>query len=248
MPLLNPIRPLRSRASALGLTFRRGFTLIEVMVVLGIMVTLVAVAVPVGLSMRESSRQALCSGNLRNLGVALQLYAQDNGGVFPETTHTALGDKAWISALESQLGEHYEECRVCPADPQRKERIRDEGTSYILNSYVFVPKLDPFGRPLGKALNRPAALPDPGRTLIAFVCSDQLGTGPGNDHTHSERWTHWDAVRRDISPDRFHGGTQEGTKGRSNYLYADGHVESIEAAEFKRRILNGPTPALPPGT
>lgn len=225
-----------------------GFTLIEVLVVIGIVAVMAAVAIPAGISIKESSLQSNCAGNLRNLGVAFHLYAQENGGVFPETSHTALGDRPWISALESQLGKNYEKSRICPADPKKEDRIRDGGTSYVLNSYIFVPKIDPFGRPMGKLLNRPALLPEPDRTLLAFVCSDQMGTGPGNDHTHSERWTAWDAVRRDISPDRFHGGRSGGSKGKSNYLYADGHVESIPAAEFKSRIQIGPNPALPPGT
>lgn len=226
----------------------KGFTMTELLVVVGIVAVMAAIAIPAGISMREASLQSNCAGNLRSLGVAFYLYAEDNGGAFPETSHTALGNKSWISALEVQLGKNYEKTRICPADPQREQRILDGGTSYVLNSYLFVPKLDPFGRPMGKLLNRPSALPEPDRTLMAFICSDQTGTGPGNDHTHSERWTGWDAVRRDISPDRFHGGRADGTKGKSNYLYADGHVESIQASEFRSRIQTGPNPALPPGT
>lgn len=226
----------------------RGLTLLEILVVVAIVAVLVAASIPVVRSMGDSSKQAACTSNLRNIGAALQLYAQDNQGVYPETTHTALGSKAWISALEEQLGKNYERARVCPADPRREDRIRDGGTSYILNSYIFVPAMDPFGRPLGKTLNRPSLIPDPGRTMIAFVCSDKLGTGPGNDHTHSERWTSWEAVRGDISPDRFGGGSKDGITGRSNYLYVDGHVASINAGELKRLVSEGKNPAKPPET
>jgi len=219
---------------------------VELLIVIAVLAVVAAVSMPVGMAMLDRGRQATCMGNLRGIGLALQLHSQDNGGKFPETTHTAMPGKSWITALENELGSNYERSRVCPADPNREQRIRDGGTSYILNSFIFVPKIDPFGNQIGKIFNRPSAIPVPERTMIAFICSDDTGTGPGNDHTHSERWTTWEAVRRDISPDRFGGGADGGTKGRSNYLFADGSVESIRAADFKSRIAKGENPAKPP--
>jgi general secretion pathway protein G len=54
-------------------------------------------------------------------------------------------------------------------------------------------------------------------------------------------------VTRDISPGRFGGTTADAAKGRSNYLYVDGRVESMQAAEVKRRINSGNNIARPPG-
>lgn len=223
-----------------------GFTLVELLVlmaIIGTLGTLVALGARTAL---VSSRQSVCAGNLRNIGIALHLYAEDHGGNFPETTHSTSLDNAWVYQLETYLGD-FDNIRVCPEDPKRSERMKARGTSYILNSFIFVPETDPFGEPVGPSLNRLSAIPDPSRTLIAFICSDRTGTGPGNDHTHSNQWSSWSAVIRDISPGRFGGTTADAAKGRSNYLYVDGRVESMSAADVKRKINAGINIAYPPG-
>lgn len=160
---------------------------------------LASLAMMGGRSAITASKQAASTSNLRNIGVALRMYADDNQGKFPETTHTASLGRAWIYSLQGYMG-NFDETRICPADPKAKGRREAKGSSYVLNSYLFVPAMGPFGEPIGPQLNRVNAIPDPSRTLIAFICSDRTGTGPGNDHTHSNLWTSWSAVCNDISP------------------------------------------------
>lgn len=216
----------------------RGFTLLELLVV----VVMVGVMALVGFSLARVARgkadEVACMGNMRQIGVAMQLYANDTGA-YPETAHTASLENAWIYQLEDYLGD-FDETRVCPADPNAAERLAQKGTSYVLNSYVFVPTTDAFGNAVGEAMNRPALLEDMTQTLLAFCCSDEVPAGPGNDHTHSARWTSWSAVTADIAPDRHMGK-------RSNYLYADGRVESRTAAEVRKKIESGENIAVPVG-
>ena len=223
-----------------------GFTLVELLVVIVIVATLATLGMFGYRSALIASRQSACMGNMKNIGIALHLYASDHDGKFPETTHSTDLDGAWVYALETYLGD-FENTRVCPEDPKKKERLKAKGTSYILNSYIFVPEIDPFGEPTGPALNRVSAIPEPSRTIIAFICSDTTGTGPGNDHTHSNQWSSWASLAGDISPGRFSGSKTENTKGRSNYLYVDGLVESISAIEVKRKLDAGINIAKPPG-
>ena len=223
-----------------------GFTLVELLVVIVIMGTLATLGALGCRNVLIASRQSACMGNLRNIGLALHLYASDHDGKFPETTHSTDLDGAWVYQLETYLGD-FENTRVCPEDPKKKERLKAKGTSYILNSYIFVPEIDPFGEPVGPALNRLSAIPEPSRTIIAFICSDNTGTGPGNDHTHSNQWSSWASLAGDISPGRFGGSKTASIKGRSNYLYVDGRVESISAADVKRKIDAGINIAKPPG-
>ena len=183
---------------------------------------------------------------MRNIGVAMQMYAQDNGGRLPETTHTVGLDKAWIYRLEEHLGD-FDQTRICPADPKGKERLAAGGSSYILNSFIFVPQYDAFGNSLGNPMNRLSAIEDPDRTLMCVICSDRVGVSAGNDHTHSDRWTSWAAMRNDVATDRHGGSGGDGTKGGANYLYFSGRVEFIAAMEMKRKIARGVNPALPPG-
>lgn len=225
-----------------------GFTLVELMVAIVIVAVLASVAMAVARSAILRSKEVSCLNNMKNIGIALHLYSIDHGGRYPETTHTIDLDRAWISSLEEYLDD-YDAMRVCPADPRREGRIEAGGTSYVLNSFIFVPEIGPWGEPIGPALNRPAAIPDASRTMLAFICSDKTGVGPGNDHTHSNQWNSWAALCSDIAPGRFGGDPDNprAVEGRSNYLYADGSVRSLRASELKNKIDSGINPATVPG-
>jgi len=56
---------------------RRGFTLIELLVVIGIIAILATLLVPALSNAQGNGRNAVCKGNLRQIGLALSLYAAD---------------------------------------------------------------------------------------------------------------------------------------------------------------------------
>ncbi|MBM3457573.1 MAG: DUF1559 domain-containing protein [Armatimonadetes bacterium] len=62
---------------------RRGFTLIELLVVIAIIAILAAILFPVFAQAREKARQATCSSNLKQIGVAWLLYAGDYNDTIP---------------------------------------------------------------------------------------------------------------------------------------------------------------------
>lgn len=67
---------------------RRGFTLIELLVVIAIIVIVAAILFPVFAQAREKARQTTCLSNLRQVGAAALIYAQD----YDESmVHTELG-------------------------------------------------------------------------------------------------------------------------------------------------------------
>ncbi len=62
---------------------RGAFTLIEMLVVIGIIALLAAIMFPVFAKVREKGRQTICASNLRQMGLAFIQYTQDSGGRFP---------------------------------------------------------------------------------------------------------------------------------------------------------------------
>lgn len=62
---------------------RHGFTLIELLVVISIIALLIAILLPALAAARESARTITCAGNVRQIGVGLAVYAQENSDILP---------------------------------------------------------------------------------------------------------------------------------------------------------------------
>lgn len=62
---------------------KHGFTLIELLVVIAIIAILAAVLFPVFAQAREAARKITCNSNLRQLGTAFMMYAQDHDETLP---------------------------------------------------------------------------------------------------------------------------------------------------------------------
>jgi prepilin-type N-terminal cleavage/methylation domain-containing protein len=61
----------------------QGFTLIELLTVIAIIAILAAILIPVVGSVREQARGAVCRSNLRQIGLAIQMYSLDHNGFTP---------------------------------------------------------------------------------------------------------------------------------------------------------------------
>lgn len=91
---------------------RKGFTLIELLVVIAIIAILAGILFPVFAKAKSQAMKAHCLNNLKQLGTAFSLYAQDNGGRLPMGVNQ--DGEYWYKALDSFI--RNKDVFKCPCD------------------------------------------------------------------------------------------------------------------------------------
>jgi prepilin-type N-terminal cleavage/methylation domain-containing protein/prepilin-type processing-associated H-X9-DG protein len=98
---------------------RRGFTLIELLVVIAIIAILAAILFPVFAQAREKAREVTCTSNMRQIGLAVRMYVQDNDETFPifQAYNSGVGTPAHLG-VEVELEPYTKSKNVflCPDD------------------------------------------------------------------------------------------------------------------------------------
>jgi len=105
-----------------------GFTLIELLVVIAIIAILAAILFPVFARAREQARKASCASNLRQHGLALSMYCQDQDGLLP-TMAAKPSETPDLATMNEALDPYVKNSNLfrCPSD---HAYWKAEGSSY----------------------------------------------------------------------------------------------------------------------
>lgn len=112
---------------------RTGFTLVEVLVTLTIISVLAGVTYPMVKSAVRTSRKVACLNNLRQIGIGLEAYLQDNNQRMPVLEAGRRSPEEDVPVLEILLRPYLDRADVfhCPAD---KKVHASSGSSYLWNT------------------------------------------------------------------------------------------------------------------
>ena len=119
---------------------RPAFTLVEMLVVVAIVSLLAALLFPVFGRAREKARQASCTSNLKQIGLALKQYAQDYDGSYPDRAVLGLSGLREASdsqSLPSVLAPYLKSVQVFVCPSGRKE-LQELGNTYQISTSASV--------------------------------------------------------------------------------------------------------------
>lgn len=211
---------------------RRAFTLVELLAVLAVLAVLAGVLLPVIARAQRRGQQAVCVSNLRQLGNAVMLYAQDNDSRFPfggdpEDLHTTTWKKPYD-------GRYW-------ADAQALRPLPEVMKSYAPAKLWSCPSNRGFDK-AGAFQDWPlVARPS---SFAAFGTSYFYHTDLALRRKTLERQKAWDkkAPHTMRGPSEvsllsdghgsWHGG-EEKAQQRRNVLFVDGHVKSMPQLAFE---------------
>lgn len=227
---------MRSHAST-GPAYRAGFTLIELLVVIAIVAILAAILFPVFTRARESARKASCSNNMKQIALAILMYADDSNGVLPITMEVDNVGAShvlhlWFSGLNPYI--RAAELYWCPSDPDRGADTKLWG-SYLTNGLLTA------------GARRVSTVENPAGTILLAERARGWASLPEHDPSSQyspyydlcyDCWLpngNWTVGTISWPPDDFGGLLDiERHGGRSNYAFLDGHVSSLKWEETVR--------------
>jgi prepilin-type processing-associated H-X9-DG protein/prepilin-type N-terminal cleavage/methylation domain-containing protein len=195
-----------------------GFTLIELLVVIAIIAILAGLLLPALANARSRARTVHCVNQLRQIGLAVRLYADDNEDRLPRGRHPR-PQESWLITLGP-----YVESNLLYRCSMDENLIRKY--SYAINDFLTP---TPSGAP-DLDFSKATSVPAPADTFYMTETDKEFS---GSDHFHFA-----DADAGGYTPATF--GESVAVQrhlGAANYLFVDGHVETMRWTVVERKLV-----------
>ncbi|HEY7115333.1 MAG TPA: type II secretion system protein [Tepidisphaeraceae bacterium] len=130
-----------------------GFTLVELLVVIGVIALLISILMPALSKARKQALKTNCMSNLRSIGQALQIYAGENKGKLPAT----YGGGNWLWDLPIETRDRIissgclRKVLYCPSYPEQDvDGLWNFDPNFSVLGYFFLLQRIPPPAPMGK--------------------------------------------------------------------------------------------------
>jgi prepilin-type processing-associated H-X9-DG protein/prepilin-type N-terminal cleavage/methylation domain-containing protein len=187
-----------------------GFTLVELLVVIAILGLLAALIFPSARGALQKAAMIDCMSDVRQMGIAVHMFAGDQNGLLPGTSHNI----SWTNTLAAYLGENF--IGRCPAVPHHRARVTYGWNDCLASASGIGMSID--------ACSAPAS------TMVIA----ELATNQSSEHFH------FAGVRGGpgrVTPNQFRASVNVEAHGsKANYLFVDGHVETVTWSDINIRL------------
>lgn len=216
---------------------RKGFSLTELIIILAIVSSCLLFIIPVVKEAAEKDMRVQCAENLRNSGIAYQMYASDHGGLFPLAVHAAapphgVALRRGLDMLGA-LGyiDRSSNATLCPSWPPYRYGGTNHRYAIVNPRQEFTEYIDGWFEDTHEAGGR--------MQTSSFIDAKSLkrpddfvflleATRRGD----AMQWITWNPTADHKNPHFRHGGLM-------NVFFAGGHVESVDEKRFTEAYRKG---------